>query len=80
MQYLLCPRCKFRVAANRHMCATCGYSMPLAANPRVSDTRRETSDTDGSGTQKGSFWRTFLGLEPPIDDKSEKSQEEATVS
>jgi hypothetical protein len=54
--------------------------MPLAANPRVADTRRDYNDDDSTKTQKGSFWRTFLGLDPPVDDKSEKSQEEATVS
>ncbi len=24
MQYFLCPRCQFRVPANKHICQTCG--------------------------------------------------------
>lgn len=28
MQYYLCPRCQFRIAANKHVCATCGFHVP----------------------------------------------------
>lgn len=28
MQYFLCPRCQFRVPANKHSCQTCGYKIP----------------------------------------------------
>lgn len=27
MQYYLCPRCKFRVAQNKHVCNTCGLNI-----------------------------------------------------
>lgn len=31
MQYFLCPRCQFKVPANKHLCQTCGYQVPSAA-------------------------------------------------
>lgn len=27
MQYYLCPRCQFKIAANKHVCATCGLNI-----------------------------------------------------
>ena len=32
MQYILCPRCQFRVPANKHLCQTCGNKMPSGAS------------------------------------------------
>jgi hypothetical protein len=31
MQYILCPRCQFKVPATKHMCQTCGYNLPSVA-------------------------------------------------
>ncbi len=31
MQYFLCPRCQFRVPANKHICQTCGNKIVHAA-------------------------------------------------
>lgn len=31
MQYFLCPRCQFKVPATKHMCQTCGYTLPAAS-------------------------------------------------
>ena len=31
MQYFLCPRCQFRVPANKHICQTCGKKFAPAA-------------------------------------------------
>lgn len=31
MHYILCPRCQFKVPANKHICQTCGFRIPSAA-------------------------------------------------
>ena len=31
MHYILCPRCQFKVPANKHICQTCGFQIPSAA-------------------------------------------------
>ncbi len=31
MQYFLCPRCQFKVQANKHICQTCGNKFAPAA-------------------------------------------------
>lgn len=31
MQYLLCPRCQFKMPANKHICQTCGFKIPSVA-------------------------------------------------
>jgi predicted amidophosphoribosyltransferase len=31
MQYFLCPRCQFRVPANKHICQTCGNKFVSSA-------------------------------------------------
>ena len=48
MQYFLCPRCQFRVAANKHSCSTCGYKMPStsAASGGTNGAERTTTLTN----------------------------------
>lgn len=32
MQYILCPRCQFKMPANKHICQTCGMKIPTTAS------------------------------------------------
>ncbi len=36
MQYILCPRCSFKVPLKKHLCITCGYVLPKVS-PAVND-------------------------------------------
>lgn len=75
MHYMLCPRCKFRVALNKHMCSTCGYVVPPPSSVRA------VSDELGPmpKAQKGGFWAKFFGLEPQVDEHTEPPHEEPAL-
>jgi len=76
MQYILCPRCKFKVPLTRHMCTTCGFVLTVPAGQRA------VNDQLGANpkVQKGGFWQKFFGLEAPSDDHKEPGQEEPALS
>lgn len=60
MQYLLCPRCQFRVALNRHICGTCGLAMPS-----LKQLQGEAEIiAQASQAKKGKLWSSFFGLTP----------------
>lgn len=59
MQYLLCPRCKFRVPSNRQLCSTCGNKIAAVNAPRAVNSDQLAS-TDVA--QKQGFWHQWLGL------------------
>ena len=48
MQYFLCPRCQFKVPANKHICQTCGYSVPSAKPVQAEAGGATDGATDGS--------------------------------
>lgn len=75
MPYIICPRCRFRVPQNKHMCTTCGFVIPSP------ETTRAVTDTLGPQpkTQRSGFWRKFLGLEQPDDDHKEPGAEEPAL-
>lgn len=74
MQYILCTRCKFRVPLNKHVCTTCGFTIPSLHAPKA------VSDELGPKVQKNTFWRTFLGLNEPVEEKpSEPAAEEPAL-
>lgn len=53
MQYFLCPRCQFKVPANKHICQTCGYKVPTSK-----PAQGEANGTD-NGTKARSFSKLF---------------------
>jgi hypothetical protein len=67
MQYYLCPRCKFRVAQNKHVCNTCGLNI-AAYNSTVSG---DESAEQAKPASK-SVWSKVLGL----DGRRKDSQQE----
>jgi hypothetical protein len=75
MQYILCSRCKFRVPLNKHVCTTCGLTIPPLHAPKA------VPDELGPKVQKNTFWRTFLGLSAPVEEKpGEPAAEEPAMS
>ena len=76
MQYILCPRCKFKIAVNRHICNTCGFDL--------AELRARAAVNDGLGSktkaQKNGFWQKFLGIEPPPEDTKDPGKEEPALS
>ena len=47
MQYYLCPRCQFRIAANKHVCATCGFHVPVQRSTASgAETEQKASKTN----------------------------------
>lgn len=74
MQYVLCPRCKFKVPANKHLCSTCGYVMPVFQS---SDVVSRSTVIISPGKQQG-FWATLFGVgEQP---KEEEQQDQDDVN
>jgi hypothetical protein len=51
MQYYLCPRCQFRIAANKHVCATCGLN--------IASQKSTASGAENNGDQKASKSNLF---------------------
>lgn len=73
MQYILCPRCQFKVPANKHMCQTCGYALPSASN---------ASTGGGSNLERGKLSNPFakmLGLNNSAK-QQETTQEKPALS
>lgn len=76
MHYILCPRCHFRVALNKHLCSTCGYNLSTANNAR--GVNEELGQ--GAKAKRGdNFWAKFFGLEPPDDDRKDPTKEEPAL-
>lgn len=75
MQYILCPRCKFKIQVNRHVCNTCGFDLAeLRAKAAVNDEL-------GSKTkvQKAGFWHKFFGIQPPPEEQKDPGHEEPAL-
>lgn len=53
MQYLLCPRCQFKIPANKHICQTCGFKIPSQ-----SEIKNGAKSEDGS-TKARTFSKLF---------------------
>jgi hypothetical protein len=73
MQYVLCSKCKFRVPLNKHICATCGNTMPSMQAIK----NAVKADVAASKSQKTGFWATFFGLAPQQDSKEPATEEPA---
>jgi hypothetical protein len=58
MQYYLCPRCKFKIAANKHVCTTCGLNVS-AYNSTVGG---EQTDKDAKPA-KSNVWARMMRLD-----------------
>jgi len=69
MQYFLCPRCQFRVPANKHICQTCGYKIPSASGAGGG-----TKNVERSGTLTNPFAKLlgFTGSDKQKETGSEK--------
>lgn len=76
MQYLLCPRCKFRVPVNRHLCTTCGKKMPSLNPPRAVNT---DALSESAKPGKSSFWQQFLGIAAPDQERPEAGHDGAAL-
>ncbi|GEM_PF-456526 len=59
MQYVICPRCKFKVPLHRHLCTTCGYKLPSLEDARKASGAAQTGN--GRAARAG-LWQQFLGL------------------
>jgi hypothetical protein len=51
MQYFLCPKCQFKVPANKHICQTCGYKIPSASEA--------SGGADGADIKARTFSKLF---------------------
>lgn len=56
MLYYLCPRCQFKVPANKHVCTTCGYKIPATNSGNAS------LETEGKQARTN-VWLKMLGLD-----------------
>lgn len=75
MQYILCPRCKFRVPHTKHICGTCGYVIASAPG-----TKKDAADYSAvAKPQSGGFWARFFGLETQQDEHKEPGHEEPAL-
>lgn len=57
MQYYLCPRCQFRIAAKKNVCTTCGFNL---ASLKTS-APLEDAETTPAKLPKTAFWSKYLG-------------------
>ncbi len=58
MQYYLCPRCKFKVAQNKHVCNTCGLNVAV-----YNSTISGEQDTAQVKPATKNVWAKVLGLD-----------------
>lgn len=58
MQYYLCPRCKFRVAQNKHVCNTCGLNIAAYTSTISGDESAAQSKPASK-----SVWAKVLGMD-----------------
>jgi len=77
MNYYLCPRCKFKIASNKHLCTTCGYKIPSS-----SGTKSGAKEASPEKATKSAFLgRLFNNIEKANEKKSDTAQEKpATAS
>ena len=66
MHYYLCPRCKFRVAINKHVCPTCGYSFPS------SKSGKDGGESETKSAKGGFFSKLFHSSESAEQKESAK--------
>jgi hypothetical protein len=69
MQYFLCPRCQFRVPANKHSCQTCGYKIPSASS---AGSGTNTDERTGTLTNPFAKLMGFTGNSKQKETGSEK--------
>jgi hypothetical protein len=72
MQYYLCPRCKFRVAQNKHVCHTCGLNIAS-----LNSTAGGEQDTANAKPVTKNVWAKVLGLDGR---RKESAQEKPALS
>lgn len=70
MLYYLCPRCQFKIQANKHVCSTCGYKMPATSASKDDDVQ--------SNQSKANVWLKMLGLN--AGDKNEPGHEKPALA
>ena len=70
MQYVLCPRCQFKVPVNKHLCSTCGFVMPVV-HPGEQTSGRSTVVISPN---KQGFWATLFGVQEPASEDNEPDQ------
>ena len=56
MQYILCPRCQFRVAENKKVCTTCGFNFATLKQAQSAEESTTAPKT------KTALWSKVLGL------------------
>lgn len=65
MQYYLCPRCQFRVAATKKVCHTCGFD--------ISTLKSAEADQAAAGkAPKSMFWSKIFGQDRNKETTTEK--------
>ncbi len=71
MNYYLCPRCKFKIASNKHLCTTCGYKIPSNNGTKVGG-----NDASAKETTKSAFLgRLFNNIEKANAKKADTTKE-----
>jgi hypothetical protein len=67
MQYYLCPRCQFKIAAKKNVCTTCGFNMSsLKSSAPVEE------QSTPSTMPKTAFWSKYIGIQPAKEPSQEK--------
>lgn len=77
MLYQICPRCKFRVALNKHICSTCGAAVPCKKELEEAALQKEQEMQAARG-QKG-FWKSLFSPAQARAEKSEPIHEERAL-
>lgn len=72
MQYYLCPRCKFRIAQNKHVCQTCGLNIAAYNSTVGGDQSAQPSKAPSKNV-----WAKVLGLDGR---QKESGQEKPALS
>jgi hypothetical protein len=71
MNYYLCPRCKFRIASNKHLCTTCGFKIPSD-----NGTKSGAKEVSPKETTKSAFLgRLFNNIEKASEKKADTAKD-----
>lgn len=68
MQYYLCPRCQFRVAANKQVCTTCGFNIASLKNNQAA----VVEQAPVTKVAKNGFFSKFMGAQPSTKEPREE--------
>ncbi len=66
MLYYLCSRCQFKIQANKHICPTCGYKVPV----------QKPEQSDEHSAPRANAWLKMLGM----GEKKEASHEKPALA